>query len=236
MSVRTLREGHGAVVLQARMGSRRLPGKVLADLGGASILGRCIYRLRAACVGPVIVATTGLHEDDAVAHEARRHGAAVIRGAVDDVLSRFLVAADTYRLEWIVRATADNPFVDIDAPARVRSVMFSGGLDHVVEHGLPYGTAVEAVRVGALREAARRTTNPHDREHVTPWLRRERGMRIEVPAAPPAVHRPDLRLTVDTEDDLQFARLLAHEINLDEAVPLAHIIGVADRFATRLAA
>jgi spore coat polysaccharide biosynthesis protein SpsF len=236
MNVRHIREGHCADELQARMGSRRLPGKVLADLGGVTVLGRCIYRLRAACVGPVIVATTALREDDDVVREARRHGAAVVRGAEDDVLDRFITAADTYQLEWIIRATADNPFVDIDGPARVRSALFAGPLDHVVERGLPYGAAVEAIRVRALRDAARRATLADDREHVTPWLKRETGMRLDEPAAPSAVFRPDIRLTIDTDADLQFARSLARVVNLDEAVPLAHIINVVDSFMARLAA
>lgn len=230
------REGRGAVVLQARLGSTRLPGKVLADLGGTTILGRCIYRLRAACVGPVIVATTTLAEDEAVAREARRHGAAVVRGDALDVLSRFIAAADTYHLDWIIRATADNPFVDIEAPARVRLALGAGSLDHVVEQGLPHGTAVEAVHVRALREAARRATDPGDREHVTPWLRRQPELRVDQPLAPVAVRRPDIRLTIDTEADLMWARALARVVNLDEPVPLAHIIAVADGVTSRMAA
>lgn len=230
------REGRGAVVLQARLGSSRLPGKVLADLGGTTVLGRCIYRLRAACVGPVIVATTRLGEDEAVAREARRHGVAVVRGDALDVLGRFMTAAETYRLDWIIRATADNPFVDIEAPARVRLALVDGGFDHVVEQGLPYGAAVEAVGVRALGEAARWATEPDDREHVTPWLRRQAGLRVDQPLAPDAVRRPDIRLTIDTEADLGWARALAQVVNLDEPVPLAHIIAVADAVTSRMAA
>ena len=231
-----MNEGRGAIVLQARTGSSRLPRKVLADLGGTSVLGRCIYRLRAACVGPVIVATTERPEDDEVIVEARRHGAAVVRGPEDDVLQRFVIAADTYQLDWVIRATADNPFVDIDAPARVRMAMFANGFDHVIERGLPYGAAVEGVRVGALREAARCAVDPGDREHVTPWIRRQAGLYLGQPAAPASLVRPDLRLTVDTDGDLRFARSVARVINLDEPVPLGHIIAVVDGFMSRLAA
>lgn len=231
-----MRHGRGAIVLQARAGSRRLPGKVLANLDGQSILARCIHRLRASCVGPVIVATTARPEDDEIAAAARRSGAAVVRGPVDDVLQRFVLAADTFRLDWIVRATADNPFVDIDAPARTRAALWAGGLDHVVERGLPYGSAVEAVRVDALREAARVAVDPFDREHVTPWLKRTPGVRAAEPDAPAAVRRPDLRLTVDTPADLRFARALARVVNLDEPVPLVHIVAVADQFLARAAA
>jgi spore coat polysaccharide biosynthesis protein SpsF len=227
----------GGVVLQARTGSRRLPRKVLADLSGRTILAHCINRLRAACVGPVIVATTTNREDDAVAAEARRWGAAVVRGPEQDVLERFLIAARTYNLDWIIRATADNPFVDIDAPARMRTALLTGELDHVVERGLPVGAAVEGVRVVALEDAGQRATDAYDREHVTPWLRRGgRGLRTAQPDAPPGLFRPDIRLTVDTLDDLHAARGIARVLNLDEPVPLEHIVAAADGLCMRRAA
>jgi spore coat polysaccharide biosynthesis protein SpsF len=227
----------GGVVLQARTGSRRLPRKVLADLSGRTVLAHCINRLRAACVGPVIVATTANRDDDAVEAEARRWGAAVVRGPEHDVLERFLIAARTYKLDWIIRATADNPFVDIDAAVRMRAALLTGELDHVVERGLPVGAAVEGVRVVALEDAGQRAVDAYDREHVTPWLRRGgRGLRVAQPDAPSGLFRPDLRLTIDTLDDLHAARAIARVVNLDEPVPLEHIIAAADGMSMRRAA
>src|SRR6185436_16734722 len=97
--------------------------------------------------------TTTLAEDDVIAMEASRCGAPAVRGSCDDVLSRFILAADTFDLQAIVRATADNPAVDMDAPRRVLDLLMRTRVDHVVERGLPHGCAVEAVDIDALRKA-----------------------------------------------------------------------------------
>ena len=223
--------GGVVVVLQARMGSTRLPGKVLADIDGRSILAHCIARLTSAAVGPLVVATTVEKEDAAVEAEALRWGARVFRGPRDDVLQRFLLVADSLNARVLVRATADNPAVDADAPERVLSALAVHRADHVVEAGLPVGGAVEAVTVSALREAAQASADPYDREHVTPWVRTHPGRcRALVPPAPAHLLRPDLRLTVDTPVDLAFVgRVLAAVGAGARVVPLSEIIGAADR-------
>ena len=104
--------GKVAVILQARTGSQRLPGKVLASLASATLLEHCVSRLQASGVGPVIVATTTLPADDVIAAEARRLGVTAFRGSCDDVLDRFVRAADAAGAEFVIRATADNPAVD----------------------------------------------------------------------------------------------------------------------------
>ncbi len=220
-----------AVVLQARMGSTRLPGKVLASLAGRSILAHCIDRLCARSGLPVIVATTVLPEDDRVATEAARLGASVYRGPVDDVLTRYVQAADQWNVTHLIRATADNPAVDLDAPARTIAILLRTGVDHVVEHGLPIGAAVEAVAVDALRRASELATDPFDREHVTPLIRRDERF-TALPALPPAqVRHPRLRLTIDTAADLAFVRRVfayARETS-GEPTALVHLIAAATR-------
>jgi spore coat polysaccharide biosynthesis protein SpsF len=195
-----------AIVLQARMASSRLPGKTLALVAGRTVLQHCIERLRAASGLPVIVATTTGAADDRVEEEGIRLGADVVRGPDEDVLARFLMAIERFSLSEVVRATADNPAVDIDAPGRVLEMRRRTGADHVVENGLPYGTAVEAVSADALRRCADLATEPHDREHVTSLLYRDpRFVAVPVPAPAPLC-RPELRLTVDTADDLAWVR------------------------------
>ena len=157
------------VILQARMGSSRLPGKVLAPLGDRSLLAQCIERLVAARVGEVLVATTTRPEDEAVVAEAHAAGVAVVRGPVDDVLGRFVAALDGWTGPYVIRATADNPFVDFDGPARLLRVL-DGGADYAFEEGLPVGAAVEAMRVEVLREAGELAVTPYEREHVTPFI------------------------------------------------------------------
>jgi spore coat polysaccharide biosynthesis protein SpsF len=218
------------IVLQARMGSHRLPGKVLADVAGKPLVEWCLLRLMAANVGPVVLATTTLPADDALEALGDRMGVRTVRGPAEDVLLRFALAADYLNARFLIRATADNPAVDIETPGRVIEVIKACGADHVVEAGLPVGAAVEAVRTAALYQALAQAHDPYDREHVTPYLYRNPGRFLSLaPPAPAAVHRPDLRLTVDTADDLRFMRRV-----LERATPggglaaLGEVIRAAD--------
>jgi spore coat polysaccharide biosynthesis protein SpsF len=194
-----------AIVLQARLGSSRLPRKALAPIGPRSLLGHCLIRLAAARL-PIIVATTTSTEDDAIEIEARAYGADVFRGHAHDVLARYLAAADAFGLADIVRATGDNPFVDAGGPLRVIEFRRRFDADHVTERGLPVGMAVEAVSIDALRRASTLIVDPYDREHVTSFVRRDRRFRAVCTMAPGHIRRPGLRLTVDTMADLEFAR------------------------------
>ena len=101
-----------AIVLQARMGSTRLPGKALAPIAGRSILAHCLERLQARSGLPVVLATTTLPDDDVLCDEARALGVAVVRGPADDVLGRFASPPSTLGLRVVIRATADNPAVE----------------------------------------------------------------------------------------------------------------------------
>ncbi|HYE85063.1 MAG TPA: hypothetical protein VEA16_01820 [Vicinamibacterales bacterium] len=227
-----------AIVLQARLSSVRLPGKVLAPIGGMSMLGQCLVRLQAAAVAPVIVATTTRPEDQAVVDEAERYGVAAVRGHVADVLSRYLLVAEEFQLDEIIRATADNPAVDIDAPRRVLTVLREQRADHVIDRGLPYGAAVEAMRVDALRSSSVLATQAADREHVTPCLRRQTDLyRVFEIDAPRAVRRPDLRLTVDTAGDLAYMRQVFQYLQPSIApAPLTAIVAAADAVGRNVAA
>lgn len=215
------------IVLQARTGSRRLPGKVLARIGPHSMLAHCLRRLAVADL-PIVVATTSLPEDDRVQREAERCGARVFRGAVDDVLDRCIGAAHANGAREIVRATADNPFVDGSGTRRILDLMRRVRADHVMESGLPVGAAVEAVTLAALERARAAITDPYDREHVTSFVRRAPGFFALRVVSPGHLRRPGLRLTVDTPEDLDFARAIVARLP-DETTPgLADIIAVAD--------
>lgn len=225
-----------AIVLQARMGSTRLPGKSLAPVAGRSLLAHCVERLRASSDMRVVVATTMRMEDDSVEREAERLGVEVVRGPDEDVLARYVMVAMRLGLVDLVRATADNPAVDIDAPRRVLDIRRRTGADHVVEFGLPYGSAVEAVSTAALVRAAALATDAADREHVTSFIRRDSRFVAISAIAPPAVRRPNLRLTVDTAEDLEWVRRifgLAERRGGDREcaptpIPLSTLIAVAE--------
>ena len=129
-----------------------------------------------------------------------------------------LAAADTFGFDPVIRATGDNPAVDI-ATARVacwRSSRPRDG-DYACEDGLPVGAAVEAVSRDALARCAAEASDADDREHVTTLVKREPGRYRRVTVlAPPALRRPDLRFTVDSPDDLAYVRRLFLQVGHDQ--------------------
>src|SRR5262245_11653608 len=223
--------GSTGIVLQARMGSQRLPGKSLEHVRGRSILEHCLRRLVASQAGPVFLATTVRAEDDPLQTAAERMGIEVYRGDAANVLERYVRCAEEFGIDFVVRATADNPGVDIQAPGRVLAAMHQFGAQYVHEIGLPYGAAVEGVTREALLEAAILVTDDYDREHVTTFIRRRadlfRGVQV---SAPPALSRPDVRLTVDTIYDLRRMQEIYFGAGADMP-SLAELIAAADRTA-----
>jgi spore coat polysaccharide biosynthesis protein SpsF len=218
-----------AIILQARMGSARLPGKSMRMLAGHPLVEHAIVRLQASGY-PVVLATTVKPEDDCLADLAIGLKAYVFRGSETDVLDRYAKAVRHYELHRVVRATADNPAVDIDAVGRTLMLLDRTSADQVVEYGLPYGSGVEAVRGKALLGAAEQATDPDDREHVTTFFRRAPGYFPLASLAPGHLRRAGLRLTVDTEDDLAYMQKLLDAVGPRFfPAPLAAILDVVDR-------
>ncbi|MFP5068822.1 cytidylyltransferase domain-containing protein [Pseudonocardia nantongensis] len=192
-------------VIQARTGSTRLPGKVLRDLGGRPVLDRVVHAARAAPgIDQVLVATSTAPGDDAVAERASGLGVPVVRGSEDDVLTRFVQAADEHPCDAVVRLTADCPLLDPDLVGLVAATWRAAPQhDYVATtlvRTLPRGLDVELATVPALRALASSATG-YDRVHVTSGLYGdpERFHCLGVVVAPPA---NDLRVTLDTADDL----------------------------------
>jgi len=202
-------------VIQARTGSTRLPGKVLEDLGGRSVLEWVVRAAQAATqIDTVVVATSTASGDDAVADLADSFGVAVVRGSEDDVLSRFVAALDAYPADAVVRLTADCPLLDptlIDAVAGAWAAAPSHDyVSTVLVRSLPRGMDVELVTARALR-AVDRTAGGHDRVHVTSGVYADPTAYslLGVCVSPPA---QDLRVTVDTREDLVLLRALVAEL------------------------
>jgi len=197
------------VVIQARMGSTRLPGKVLTDLGGLPVLAWVVRACRAASlVDEVVVATSTDPGDDAVAAAAVELGVEVVRGSEDDVLARFVLALDEHPADALVRITADCPFTD---PALIDAVVSAWTttptLDYVstvLVRTLPHGLDVELVTAAALRRVDA-TATAHDRVHVTSgvYSAPDEYAVMGLCFAPDAT---DLRVTLDTPDDLRMLR------------------------------
>lgn len=217
------------IVLQARYASTRFRGKALEPIGGCSMLERCLRRLIAAGVAHVVLATTRDPEDDVLEAIATRLGVPTHRGATEDVLGRFVETAEAFDFDPIVRATGDNPAVDIQGPGRVLAALRAEGLDYVREEGLPYGAGVEAFTAEALTRAAALARSPYDREHVTTYLRHHPGLfRVREIPAPMPLQRPLLRVTIDTRQDIAALRELFFRAGSDEP-SLAELIAAAGR-------
>jgi spore coat polysaccharide biosynthesis protein SpsF len=200
--------------LQARMGSTRLPGKVLMHIHGQSILERAIRRLRAApIVDRVVVLTTCLSQDDAVVEETQKLGAELFRGPVDDVLTRFYAATAKFRPGIIIRATADNPLIEIGSIERIVDALDWGGFDFCMEEGLSYGAATEAVTAEALIRVHKNARDQRHREHVTLYIKEHpEEYRISYLTPPESLQFPKIRLTVDTPEDFAFMEELIGKI------------------------
>ena len=176
-------------ILQARMSSTRMPGKVLAPLAGEPMLVRQLERiLRASTLDGVVVATSLDPSDDpiveALANAATLIGEVpVVRGSLSDVLDRFVTAMDAYPSDVVVRLTADCPLASPAVIDRVVSAFRSGDVDYVsntMNPTYPDGLDVEVVRASVLREVAAIATDSHEREHVTLGVyRRHDRFRVE---------------------------------------------------------
>lgn len=197
-------------VVQARMGSSRLPGKVAMEIGGRPALVLMLERIVGAA-DQTVVATSIEPADDAVVALAASVGVPVVRGSEEDVLARFVHAANEYPADTIVRLTADCPFAD---PALVREAIAtheaSGAAytSNTLIRTYPDGLDVEAFRRDALEAAGREASNRVEREHVTPFIIRQ-PERFHLRAFRTDRLLGDLRWTLDTSEDLKFLRALA---------------------------
>ncbi len=198
-------------ILQARMSSSRLPGKVLAPILGVPMIGRQVERLRRSRrIDRLTVATSVHPSDDDLAAWCEGAGLSVFRGPLDDVLDRFCgVLTDFPQTSTVVRLTADCPLADWTVIDQVIAHHAASGADYTnnttPERTFPHGLDAEAVRPDALRAAWTEAKDPYEREHVTPFIYR-RPDRFRLASVTRAEPRPELRWTVDYPQDLDFVR------------------------------
>lgn len=227
--------------IEARMTSSRLPGKVLAEAEGKPMLELMTERLRFVPeLDHIVIATTTNTADDPVAALADRLGVGVWRGGEADVMQRVLDAAKAHRADVIVELTGDCPLVD---PAIVSSVIAAyraAAVDYVsnvLERSYPLGMDTQVFATRVLEDAASRTDDPVDHEHVSLYIYRhpERYSLLNV-RAPEREERPELRLTLDTPEDLAVIRAIFASLRPRRRdFPLAAMIEFLDKNA-RIAA
>src|SRR5918996_6287797 len=209
-----------AVIVQARMTSSRLPGKVLMDLGPGTTLELLASRLgRLTEADMVLIATSVDESDDPVAEAVAALGVPLVRGPLDDVLERYRLAAASVECDAVVRITAACPLAEPDVIDRlVRAWRDDDGLAYVwnarVPRTFPDGLDAEVVSRVALEQAAAETHDPYDREHVTPFVRNrperfpQQSLRLETPVR-------TVKLSLDTPEDLATIRSFVERVGPD---------------------
>ncbi len=199
------------ITIEARMRSSRLPGKVLASVVGKPMLELMIERLRRVRqAAEIVVATTTNPADDPIAELARNLGVACFRGSEEDVLERVLLAAQGQEADVIVETTADCPVIDPGVVDQAIATFLSNGADYcsnTLSATYPRGLDVQVFPTRVLAEVAALTQDPADREHVSLYIyshpERYRLVNLASGLEPRAA---DLRLTVDTPEDLELIR------------------------------
>lgn len=195
-------------ILQARMTSTRLPGKVMRPILGEPMLARQIERVRRAQrIGRLVVATSREAEDDPIDALCRKLQVAFFRGSLDDVLARFVSAARTFGpTDQVIRLTGDCPLADWTVIDAVVDLHLASGADYTSNTQtltFPKGLDVEVFRMEHLETAFLGTRDAYDREHVTPFFYKQPG-RFKLANLERDPPLGDLRWTVDTAEDLAF--------------------------------
>lgn len=216
------------IILQARMGSTRLPGKVMMRIGAKPLLGQIFYRIgflkHSACL---VVATAVKPEDNVIAEFCEKNGIDCFRGSEENVLERYYLCAQKYGFSDIVRLTADNPFVDIEELGGLIELHKKTCSDYTHSFGvLPVGVGAEIFTFGALEKSYQCATKSNHFEHVNEYIQEHPELfKISVLSVPKEKNRPDIRLTVDTEEDyIKICRIIkngSHDyITTKEAIDL----------------
>ena len=218
-----------AVIVQARMRSTRLPGKVLMNLAGHTVLSHVLARCAAIASADVVCcAIPDGGECDPIAAEAERCGAVVVRGSESDVLGRYRQAAQAVGVQVIMRVTSDCPLIDPEVCAKVLALRARENADYACNNmppSFPHGLDCEAFTRTWLERAAREAHLPSEREHVTPFMRNHpeaRKVNLTCPEPGVAGHRWTLDTPVDlTFFEALFARLPNDPTTWSWRVPLA---------------
>src|SRR6266567_6285923 len=193
------------------MASTRLPGKVLMDLGGHTVLSRVVRRLRRASrLHEIVVATTGSPQDTAIVEACYGLGVPCFCGSEEDVLDRYLRAAEKFGADAVVRITSDCPLIEPGLVDEVIQCFFEKHADfscNVMPRTYPRGLDAEVFTIEALRKAWKISDQPHQREHVTPlFYERTDIFRSVVVRVEPDYSR--YRWTLDTPEDLRLIRAI----------------------------
>ncbi len=198
-----------AAIIQARTTSTRLPGKVLKELpynSGITCLEQVTRRLKKSIkLNAIIIATTKEKEDNEIVDIAKKENVKYFRGSKENVLSRYYFAAKENNIDLIVRITSDCPCID----AAITDLTIDDHINKMVDYTTnslirtyPHGLDAEVFNFNALEKAHKNATKDYEKEHVTPYINRNpKKFKINIVKAPQELYAPDIRITLDTEED-----------------------------------
>lgn len=217
-----------AAVIQARLNSTRLPSKVLLKLCGKPMIWHVIERAKfIEGVDTVILATGRGSENDPLAEIASDTGVEIFRGSESDVLERYHHAVAGIHCDYVIRITGDNPLTDHESASSALKRAYETFADHCTTAGIPLGTGVEVIKKTALEKAYIDGSEPHHREHVTPYIK-EHPELFTIVKYISQLDNPfsDLRLTVDTSEDFELMQLIYNELYKGSPIRLEEVIGL----------
>ena len=230
--VKLNKKNHTIAIVQARMGSSRLPGKMMMELGGHPLLFWVLHRVKKAnLIKSIILATTLNKLDDPLVDLAQQLGIHVFRGSEEDVLDRFISAAKSVGAEKVVRVCGDNPLVapeEIDRLAKSYATALSNKKSSEafyafnygprLDNNYPDGLGAEMFSVKLLKKLDQLATTPSHREHISAyiWKYPEKFI-IHSIKAPKKIAFPRIKLDVDTKEDLNKLNVLCDQINLESS-------------------
>jgi spore coat polysaccharide biosynthesis protein SpsF len=219
-------------IIQARMGSTRLPGKVLKDVEGETVLARVVNRLRRArLINEVLVATTDRAADDVIVKECRGLSVLVSRGDELDVLDRYFRAAQLAKAEVVVRVTSDCPLIDPEITDKTIAAFLDAAPDYAsnaLVRTYPRGLDTEVVSVSALGRAWHGGLKRYEREHVTPYIY-EHPSEFKLLSVTGDADYSGHRWTVDTPEDLEFVRAVYTRLRDNPTFLWRDVLDLLDR-------
>ncbi|MFH2106795.1 MAG: glycosyltransferase family protein [Candidatus Micrarchaeota archaeon] len=222
-------------IIQARMGSTRLPGKIMKEIAGRPILWHVIERVkRSKKISSIVIATTTNHEDDQVERFCKDNRLFLFRGSMDDVLDRYYNAARQNNADVIVRVTSDCPLVDPDVLDELVNLFLGGNYDYVSNNkppSYPHGLDAEVFSFAALEKAWKEAKLSAEREHVTPYMRKNPGL-FRIGNLRNKADLSKMRWTVDFEEDyllvkkiysLLGKKAISHDFNFSEILRILNV-------------
>ena len=221
-----------ACIIQTRMGSKRLQKKVLKSLDKKyTVLDYVVNQINSSkFFNKIIIATTNLDEDDVIEDFANQHSLDIFRGSSEDVLDRYYQCAKYFSISTIIRITSDCPLIDPQILDKIIEIFQSNSYDYVsTTHPItfPVGIAAEIFSFDALEDAWKNAQLPSEREHVTPYFYNNKS-KFRIFNFENSIDFSNIRVTLDTLDDLKFIKLVVSQIN-QRPILMSHILTLSSK-------